>query len=217
MRTLKNLRLIHRSKYFAVFELEDLGDCEFQCVLKIALDAKSNGLLSDEISVLKNLDGVPGVVQMLWHGKLHDREAILLPLLQKLPSKVPKKDVTAWSKTLCNTLRRVHRRGVIHRDIKPGNILLNANNQPVLIDFGVAVMDGKNGASEKFVGTQLLLLMMLCGEARRAQPTIITLCATQCTRCAPASSLTRWMIDQISICCVWLMVVLVASWNNANS
>src|SRR4051812_37475767 len=35
-------------------------------------------------------------------------------------------------------LDRAHRVGVLHRDIKPPNILINEDNRPVLIDFGSA-------------------------------------------------------------------------------
>ncbi len=41
-------------------------------------------------------------------------------------------------------LKEVHRHNYLHRDIKPGNILLRKNNSPVLIDFGatrIAVND----------------------------------------------------------------------------
>jgi len=35
-------------------------------------------------------------------------------------------------------LKEVHRYNFLHRDIKPGNILLRSNNAPVLIDFGAS-------------------------------------------------------------------------------
>ncbi|MBI3270593.1 MAG: protein kinase [Planctomycetes bacterium] len=35
-------------------------------------------------------------------------------------------------------LEHAHERGVIHRDIKPGNILLDGEEQPILSDFGLA-------------------------------------------------------------------------------
>jgi WD40 repeat protein len=34
-----------------------------------------------------------------------------------------------------------HQHGVLHRDIKPGNILIDANREPLLVDFGVARME----------------------------------------------------------------------------
>ena len=39
---------------------------------------------------------------------------------------------------LLDGLAEVHRAGFMHRDIKPGNILLNAKGVPVLVDFGSA-------------------------------------------------------------------------------
>ena len=39
---------------------------------------------------------------------------------------------------LLDGLREVHRAGVLHRDIKPGNIYIRANGTPVLLDFGAA-------------------------------------------------------------------------------
>jgi len=41
---------------------------------------------------------------------------------------------------VCDAVQHAHDQGVIHRDLKPGNILVEANGQPKVLDFGVARM-----------------------------------------------------------------------------
>ncbi len=44
-------------------------------------------------------------------------------------------------RTVAHTLQRMHQRGVVHRDVKPGNILLTADGAPRLADFGLVVLE----------------------------------------------------------------------------
>lgn len=39
---------------------------------------------------------------------------------------------------VCDAVEHGHQRGVIHRDLKPGNVLIDGNGRPHVIDFGVA-------------------------------------------------------------------------------
>ncbi len=39
---------------------------------------------------------------------------------------------------VCDAVEHAHQRGVIHRDLKPGNILVDESGQPKIVDFGVA-------------------------------------------------------------------------------
>ena len=52
-------------------------------------------------------------------------------------------------KPIAEGLERAHRVGVLHRDIKPPNILVTEGGRPVLIDFGSARFESADATSTK--------------------------------------------------------------------
>lgn len=56
---------------------------------------------------------------------------------------VPWKQVLHFSKQIADALQHAHERGVIHRDIKPQNILLLQNGTIKVADFGIAAFENE--------------------------------------------------------------------------
>ncbi|MFF4741605.1 protein kinase [Streptomyces sp. NPDC001268] len=83
-------------------------------------------------------DGRPWIVMELIDGQsLADviaTEGTLLP-----------RDAARLGEHLLSALDRAHQLGVLHRDVKPANVLLERGGRVVLTDFGIAVMGGSTG------------------------------------------------------------------------
>ncbi|WP_043429948.1 trifunctional serine/threonine-protein kinase/ATP-binding protein/sensor histidine kinase [Cystobacter fuscus] len=99
-----------------------------------------------EFDILRRLREVGGVVRAFSQEDLLGRPVILMerlrgePLAEVVgkPMEVPRFLELALS--LASTLAQVHRHGVIHKDIKPGNIIAEPEGGARLIDFGVATL-----------------------------------------------------------------------------
>jgi serine/threonine-protein kinase len=48
------------------------------------------------------------------------------------------RDLLGLFETVCSAVAYAHQRGVIHRDLKPGNILVDERGRPRVVDFGLA-------------------------------------------------------------------------------
>ncbi|HEY8523352.1 MAG TPA: protein kinase [Acidimicrobiales bacterium] len=70
--------------------------------------------------------------------ELFDRGSIADRLRSGGPFAVP--DVLRIAIGLAGALETAHRAGVVHRDVKPGNVLLASYGQPALTDFGLSIL-----------------------------------------------------------------------------
>jgi serine/threonine-protein kinase len=92
----------------------------------------------------------PGVVEVYDYGEIEDEDAQLAYLIMEYVDGKPLSQLLGlWGKlSAADTLRVVggvaealqaaHAVGIVHRDIKPGNILVRGDGSVVLVDFGIA-------------------------------------------------------------------------------
>ncbi len=60
---------------------------------------------------------------------------------------LPVEQALAIVEKICDAVQFAHEHGVLHRDLKPGNILLREDGEPLVADFGLAKIDGEAGGS----------------------------------------------------------------------
>ena len=100
----------------------------------------------------------PNVVRVLRTGRAFERFYIAMELVPgghfehqiRERGKIPEAELLPLAIEVAQGLQAAHAAGLIHRDVKPGNILLDATGHAKLVDFGLALVThgGKAQATE---------------------------------------------------------------------
>lgn len=151
------IRELGRGSFGQVLEVIDhtLGTV---CALKLLSDdifvgpwAESQilrGLRGEFILPILNADVVANsryvVTEVMTGGTVHD---CIVPSVG-----MPVERAVRWAREACQGVARVHDSGLIHGDIKPGNLFLDHRGEVLVGDFGLAQRLDANGAA-RAVGT----------------------------------------------------------------
>ena len=113
-----------------------------------------------EARTVANLDH-PGIVPVHDVGSTEDCPCYVVSkyiegtdLSTKLKqSRLKYREAAELVATVAEALHYAHKQGLVHRDVKPGNILIGKDGQPYVVDFGLALREENIGKGPKYAGT----------------------------------------------------------------
>ncbi|MET7401375.1 AAA family ATPase [Dactylosporangium sp. NPDC005572] len=131
-------RLVHESEHTRVTRLPVAGHT---VIRKEPLGPDARQRVQHELAILERLRGAEGVAQLVeaprcpeWITLADAGEVSLAGLAKPLALR----DLIGLAMGLARAVAGVHRRGVIHRDITPANVVLSRDGAPCLVDFALA-------------------------------------------------------------------------------
>ena len=144
----EKLSKIGQGTYGVVYKAQNTQNKEIVALKKIKFESHEEGLPSSairEIALLKELDH-PYIIKL--YNVLHLQQRLTLIFefcewdltryMKTLNNCLPKQQILSFSYQLLSALSYIHEKSIIHRDIKPQNLLINRKLELKLADFGLA-------------------------------------------------------------------------------
>ena len=128
-------------------------------------DEASNQRFRAERQILANLDH-PNIARLLDGGAVDGSPYVVMEYVRGVPideycdtHRLSVRARLELFRSVCSAVAYAHQRLVIHRDIKPGNILVTADGQTKLLDFGIAkILDPARDSDANPTVTMMLLM-----------------------------------------------------------
>jgi serine/threonine protein kinase len=106
-----------------------------------------------EAKSLAQLDH-PYILKVLDYGDQEGLPYLVMPFLEggtlkeKMGKPMPYSQAAALLTPIAEALDYAHKRNIIHRDVKPANILISQSGAPILSDFGIAKILVQSGSTQ---------------------------------------------------------------------
>jgi len=124
-------------------------DVAFALIKTEKLDEATRTRITREAQAMGRLGDHPNIVGIYDMGEHNGQPYVVLPLLpggdvEGLIEKAPEhrlsiEQAVTIAKSVCRGLEYAHGKGIIHRDIKPGNVWLSSDGTAKIGDFGLAL------------------------------------------------------------------------------
>lgn len=143
---------------------------------RYAQDLNVRARFTREALAAARLSGNPNIVTIYDVGEHHERPFIVMEYLgggsleeQLRDGPVATHRALEWLEQAAHALDAAHREGVIHRDVKPANLLLDRRDHVHVADFGIASAAGLDSLTQ--TGTVLGTASYLSPEQARGERT----------------------------------------------
>ena len=111
-------------------------------IRKEPLGADAQRRLQHELAMLERPRGAAGIAQLADDAPRYPGSIVLVDVggtsLVELPKPLAVDDWVGLAVDLAHAFAEMHRRGVMHRDIAPANIVMSDDGAPCLVDFALA-------------------------------------------------------------------------------
>lgn len=155
------ISIVGRGSRSVVYHARNVADDNGEVALKVLIENKKDtisnseklrrealAMVSSHHPSVVRLDDFHSVGDICYLSMEYAHEADLRKYASKTGGKISIEQAENYLIQVCEALEYIHRVGIIHRDIKPDNLLVVDANQIRVGDFGVALLPGDENAPQ---------------------------------------------------------------------